>query len=251
MILLAIVLALAPQDAAAAKAAIDAYTATTAKSKDPRAHAEAVGELAKVLHETVAAKLGSLLTTDDNQVRIAAAQALRGFINPPELKVSAAHQLASALTAGANLRLDDVRIAIFEALGALQEESSANAIKSHFEDKESKIACAAVGAAGALKSKTLIDPLINLLRECERTVNAGNTPPPQAPVGKGAKVGKTPPSGRSTNNNDTDKEKRDRASAVGGAAVSALSNLTQQSLRTSDEWEKWWIKNRSSFTPAK
>jgi hypothetical protein len=249
MILLAVVLALAPQDAAAAKAALDTYATATAKSKDPRAHAEAVAELAKTLHETVATKLGSLLTTEDNQVRMAAAAGLRGFIQPPELKVSAARHLAQALTAGANLRLVDVRVAIFEALGGLQEESSANAIKSHFEEKDSKIACAAVAAAGALKSKTLIDPLIQLLRECEKIVNEGNVPPPP-PTVKGAKVGKSPPPGRN-NNNDTDREKKDRASAVGGAAQSALTSLCQQNLKTSDEWEKWWIKNRGSFTPSK
>src|SRR5262245_26039957 len=139
MILIAIILALAPQDEAAAKAALETYKTATAKSKDPKVHAEAVAELAKTLHESVAAKLGSLLTTDDKDVRIAAAAGL-GTFTKPEVRGSAAKQLTQALTAGANSRLPEVRIAILTALGALQEESSANAVKSHFDDKDPKIA---------------------------------------------------------------------------------------------------------------
>src|SRR5262245_38512085 len=108
MILIAIVLALAPQDEAAAKAALETYKTTTAKSKDPKVHAEAVAELAKTLHESVATKLGSLLTTEDKDVRIAAATGLGTFTAKPELRVSAAKHLTQALTAGANARLPDV-----------------------------------------------------------------------------------------------------------------------------------------------
>ena len=244
MILLAVILALAPQDEAAAKAALDAYKTTTAKSKDPKAHVDAVNELAKTLHDKVAAMLGSLLTSEGQEVRIAAAAGLGTFANPPELRASAAKHLTQALTAGANLKLIDVRVAIFAALGSLQEESSANAVKSHFEDKDPKIACAAVSAAGAMKCKSLVKPLIQVLRECERTLNAGAIPPPPPPPIKG----KAPPP-PVTPQKDTDKEKKDRAGAVAGAASSALSVLTQQNLKNADEYEKWWIKNRSSFNP--
>jgi hypothetical protein len=31
-----------------------------------------------------------------------------------------------------------------------------------------------------------------------------------------------------------------------------LSNITrQEGLKTSDDWERWWIKNRSTFTVPK
>jgi hypothetical protein len=43
---------------------------------------------------------------------------------------------------------------VFAALGALQEESSANAVKSHFEDKDPKIASAALSAAAAGKMRS-------------------------------------------------------------------------------------------------
>jgi hypothetical protein len=243
MILLAIMLALAPQDEAAARAALETYKTTTAKSKDPKVHADAVAELAKTAHEKVAGMLGSLLTTDDKDVRIAAAAGLGTFTQPPDLRVSAAKHLTQALTAGANLKFVDVRVAIFAALGALQEESSANAVKSHFDDKDPKIASAALSAAGSMKCKSLVEPLIQVLRDCERTINGGALPLPPPPTVKGKPP--LPPGPQK----DQDKEKKDRANAIIGSAASALSTLTQQNLKTGDEYERWWIKNRSSFNP--
>jgi HEAT repeat protein len=240
---LALLLSVLPQDDAAAKAALDAYKAATTKSKDPRAHVDAIAELAKTQHQSVAAKLGSLLTTEANEVRIAAATALSSFKQPPELKLSASKLLVQALTAGANVREIEVRVAILGAIGALQEESAANALKSHFDDKDPKIACAALAAAGALKSKSLVEPLIQTVRDSERVLNGGALPPPPPAPGKGKPPPPPPPQ------KDTDKEKKDRANMVNGAALSALTALTQQSYRTGDEWEKWWSKNRSSFTP--
>ena len=242
MILLIAILAFPPQDEAAAKAALETYKTATAKSKDPKAHVEAVAELSKTPHESVAAKLGALLTTDEKEVRLAAAAGLSTFTSPPELRTSAAKHLAQALTAGANSKLTEVRVAIFAALGALQEESTANVVKSHFDDKDPTIACAAVSAAGTMKCKSLVEPLIQVLRDCERILNGGALPPPPPPT-KGKPAPPPPPQ------KDQDKEKKDRANAVIGSAGSALSTLTQQNFKTSDEWEKWWIKNRSTFAP--
>jgi hypothetical protein len=247
---LAFLLSLLPQDDAAAKAALEVYKAATTKSKDPKAHVDAVAELAKTPHESVAAKLGSLLSTEASEVRIAAATALSSFKTPPELKLSASKFLVQALTSGANTREIEVRIAILGAIGALQEETAANALKSHFDDKEPKIACAALAAAGALRSKILVEPLIGVVRESEKLASGGALPPPAPLPGKGGKTpGKPPPP--PPNQKDTDKEKKDRAAMVNGAAESALAALTAQNLRTADEWEKWWSKNRSTFTPAK
>jgi HEAT repeats len=247
---LAILLSLLPQqDDAAAKAALEAYKAATTKSKDPKSHVDAIAELAKTPHETVAARLGSLLATETSEVRIAAATALSSFKTPPELKLSASKLLVQALTAGANARETEVRVAVLGAIGALQEESAANALKSHFDDKDPKIACAALAAAGALKSKSLVEPLIQVVRDSERIASGGALPPPPPPPppGKGKTTGKPPPP--PPNQKDTDREKKDRANMVNGAADSALAALTQQNFKTADEWEKWWIKNRSTFSP--
>ena len=259
MMAMALLMALALQDdAAAAKESIDTFKTAYAKSKDAKARAEAVAELAKTQHDSVAVKLGSLLTTDHKDVRIAAATGLGTFNKTAELKGAAAKQLGQALSSGANAREVDVRVAIFAALGSLQEESSCNVVKSHFEDRDSKIACAAVSAAGAIRSKTLIEPLIAVMRQCEQTLKSPSAPPsgpaPLTGTGLPIKGGKAPPNpqGPTPNPKDVDKETKDRANAVLSAAESALNSITKQDgLRTSDDWERWWIKNRATFTVPK
>jgi hypothetical protein len=252
MITLAFLLAMAAQDDAAAKAALETFKTSYGKSKDAKSHAAEVTELAKTLHESVAVRLASLLTTDDKEVRIAAAAGLGTFNKPAELKQSAAKLLGQAITAGSNAREVEVRVAIFAALGTLQEETSTNTVKSHFEDKDAKIACAAVSAAGGIRSKTLIDPLIQVMRECEKALKpvAAPSPPPPPPPTKGKPAPPKPPPPPAQK--EPDKETKDRATAILGAAESALSNITrQEGLKTSDEWERWWIKNRSTFTVPK
>jgi hypothetical protein len=88
----------------------------------------------------------------------------------------------------------------------------------------------------------LVEPLIQVLRDCERTINGGALPLPPPPT-KGKPP--LPPAPQK----EMDKEKKYRANAVIGSAESALSALTGQNFKTSDEWERWWIKNRSTFTP--
>src|SRR5258706_10884844 len=119
MIALILLLALAPQDDAEAKAALETFKTAYGKAKDAKSHVDAVAELARTLHETVAVRLGSLLATDDKEVRIAAANALSTFNKTPELKLSAARLLGQAITAGSNARETEVRIALFAALGTL------------------------------------------------------------------------------------------------------------------------------------
>jgi hypothetical protein len=249
MITLTFLLAVMAQDDVAAKVALESFKTSYGKSKDPKSRAEAVTELAKTLHGSVANKLASLLTTDDKEVRISSATGLGTFNRPAELKQSAAKFLGQALTSGANAREVEVRVAIFAALGTLQEETSTNTVKSHFEERDAKIACAAVSAAGGIRSKTLIEPLIQVLKECERDLKP-MAPPPAPPPAKGkAPSPFLPPSPAQR---EPDKDTKDRANALIAAADTALSNITrQEGLKTGDDWERWWIKNRSTFTVPK
>jgi HEAT repeat protein len=253
MIILLLAMLQAPQEDAAATEALAAFETGWQQKKDSSSRVSLVGTLARTHHEKVVGKLGSLLTTEDKAVRVAAAQGMAGYQSaPPELKKSAAHALASALTAGANVRDPEVEQALFGAIGSLQEESSASALKSHFEDKEPRIAGAAVTAAGSLKSKTLIEPLIELLRECEKT--ARPPAPSPSPSGKSTKVPKGKGSsggGGSSPQPDPEAARRDRASNLLPTIQGALQSLTAQNLSGADEWEKWWSKNRSTFTVPK
>jgi hypothetical protein len=165
------------------------------------------------------------------------------------LKQSASKFLSQALTSGANAREVEVRVAIFAALGTLQEETSCNTVKSHFEERDARIACAAVAAAGGIRSKTLIEPLIQVLKECERDLKPVAPPAPPPPAkGKAPPPALPPPPAQ----REPDKDTKERANALITAAESALSNITrQEGLKTSDDWERWWIKNRSNFTVPK
>jgi hypothetical protein len=250
MVLLFLIMAFAPQDDAAAAEAIATFESAFSKSKDSGTRAGAVATLARTHHEKVAARIGSLLTYEDKGVRIAAAQGLAGLTGaPPELKKSASHHLVSALTAGVNVRDEEVMIALFSALGGLQEESAGSAIKNHFEDKDPKIAGAAASAAGSLKSKTMVEPLIELLRECERIAKAATPAPAPPSTGKAPKAPKGGAGAGGANPSDPEAAKRDRARNLIPTVQAALQTLTGQSLSGGDEWERWWGKNRSSFTP--
>lgn len=252
MIALLFALLAAAQDDTAATEALNTFEAAFSKAKDPAGKAAAVSTLSGTHHEKVVSKLGSLLTHEDKAIRNAAIQGLAGYTKaPPELHKSAAHALTSALSAGVNVRDSDTEVAIFTAIGNLQEESSGSALKSHFEDKDVKIAGAAVSAAGALKSKAMVEPLIELLQECERATKSNNSSG-SAPTGKKGPSPKVPKGGGSGGNqSDPEAAKRDRANSLLGTVQSALQTLTGQNLSSGDEWQKWWSKNRGSFTPAK
>jgi len=240
---------LAFQDDAAAASAVSAFDKQWLKDKSSDARVAAVGELAKVQHAKVADKLGSLLTSEDKQVRSAAAAGLGTFTSSPELKKAAAKHLSSGLSAGANSNDPDIKIAILAALGALQEESTDKKVKDYFEDKDHKIASAAVTAAGQLKAKSMVDPLIQVLRECEETIKKATTPGSvtQQKLGQRDTARKAAPGvGK-----DPERDKKDRANALVGPSLTALATLTGQNLKTSDEYEKWWTKNRSTFNPQK
>jgi hypothetical protein len=249
MIAILLAAALAFQDDAAATEAIAAFDATLSKSKDPSARVAAVGQLEKVHHEKVVSRLGNLLTHEDKGLRVAAAHALGTFHEVPELRKSASRVLVSALSSGANQKEDEVRVAIFAALGTLQEESSATAIKSHFDDKDVPIAQAAVSAAGALKLKSMVEPLIELLKDCEKKLK-----PPDSGGSRTTKPVKTPKGGGGGADpaQDPEAQKRNRAQALHPTVLNALAGLTgQTNILSSDDWEKWWSKNRNSFDPSK
>ena len=177
MILLLMAMTFAVQDDAAAAEAIAAYDAAFPKAKDADARVGLVNTLAQTQHEKVIPKLVNALSHADRPVRIAAAQGLKAFSSgTPALKKSATKALIDGMGAGVNAKDAEVKEAILGALGALQDESSTATIKTHLDDKNFRISSAAVSAAVALRSKDLIEPLISLLRESEKTLRAAGNP---------------------------------------------------------------------------
>jgi len=249
MLALLLALSLAPQDDdAAATQAIATFDATFSKSKDASTRGAAITALSKTHHERVVSRLAALLTHEEKSLRIDAAQALGTFKEPDAVRKSAAHALGSALGSGSNAKENDVPVAILTAIGHLEEESSGTLLKNHFDDRDPETAQAAIVAAGALKSKAMVEPLIEELRDCEKKSKVPDAPPPsgkavRAPKGGGGTGGSTSPS--------PDELKRQRAQQLLPAVQGALSTLTGQNLALSTDWDKWWSKNRATFTPTK
>lgn len=246
-VLLLAVLAL--QDDPAVDQALSDFGKQWLKDKTSAGRAGLVAELAKTQHEKVISKLASLVTSEDKQVRLAAAAALGTMTGTPELKKSAAKALTSSLSSGANVGDAEIKIAVLTAFGTLGEESAEKKVKEHFEDKNLKIAVAAVTAAGQMKCKGLVEPLIGVLRECEQEIKKANTVQQQT----GQKLGQTDPTKKAptTPAKDPAKEKKDRANALFPTSQGALATLTGHSLKTSDDYEKWWAANKATFAPPK
>jgi HEAT repeat protein len=247
MLVFLIALCLSPQqDDAAATEAVSAFDATLSRSKDPGTRLAAVGTLSKVHHERVVSRLGMVLSHEEKPLRIAAAQAMMVFKENPALRKSAAHALSSALSAGANLKEPEVQVALYGAIGHLGDESSCTVLRSHFDEKDAQIAQAAITAAGSIKVKSMVEPLIDELRDCEKKAKS-----PQSSGSTPKRVKSAKNSGGGEPALDPEQQKRQRALNLLPVVQQALNTLTGQSFNTADDWEKWWSKNRNSFEPAK
>lgn len=242
----------AGEDPAIAEA-ITKFEAEYSKAKDPGVKAALIQNLARNENDKIVSKVSAYLSDQDKNVRLAAIKSLGQYTNAtPELRQKVSHALASAITSGANNRDVDAKEALLNALGPLQDESSVNVLKSHYEDEETKVASAAVTSSGTLKCKQLIEPLITLLRECEKKANPNQNNNSGAPNKKSYAPKKGGGGGGSSNNqNDPEAKKRDRAANLIPVIQTALSTLTAQSFPTADDWEKWWSKNRGSFQVIK
>jgi HEAT repeat protein len=218
----AILLLFAPDD----KEAEDAIQKFKAGMKSPEvaARVQAVTDLGRTQHEKTLKVLAVCLATDDKSVRIAAAKALGGFL---ERKPKAVALLADAL--GANAREPDVEVAILAALQALHDRAALGTAYRFLEDKNGRVAEAAVLVTGAIHSRDSIDPLIKLLK---RLVGAGD-----GVTGAGAGGYDVPP----------DEVLKERARLLEPAANKALAAITGERLSGAKEWETWWKKNAGTF----
>src|SRR5207237_6319088 len=102
------------------------------------ARATAVTELSGTKSEKTAGMLGSLLGADAEPVRKAAALGLGGF---SEYKKIVTPMLLAGLNA--NAKEPTVEVAIFQALGKIDDESALPTIHKYFEDKYGTVASAA------------------------------------------------------------------------------------------------------------
>lgn len=179
------------------------------------ARAAAVTELARVQHEKVLKQLAMLLTSDAGIVRQAAAKGLGGF---SEHKRMAGAVLRAAI--GPNSKEADVVAAIFEALGTLDDPDAIPLLRDHFDDRNPKLAKAALAAVGTMRDAGSIEAIIERMKKCEKVM---------------------------ASDANVDRENRDQAKEIMGVCIKALQAITKEKWTTSKEWEIWWGRNKATF----
>ena len=224
--------ALSGQDDKAVEEAFERFKIAY-RSASEAERAGAVAELAKVPHPKTLARLAPLLTADGNTVRIAAARGLGGF---SDLRKATVPVLTGALQP--NSKEADVQAAILEALGKLEDESALPSVHKYVEDRDVKVAKAALLAAGQIRSASSIPILIEQVKRMERFVRIKD-----GAIDAGNVGGYNVPSGEDQN--------KKRAEELLPLTLKVLQELTRQKLTSSKEWQAWWSENRTTFRVEK
>lgn len=192
-------------------------------SPEVAVRAEAVAVLGRLQNERVMKALAACLTTDDRSVRMAAAKSLGNF---REKKFQATLLLAEALTP--NGREPDVQAEILGSMKSLREGASLGSAYRYIDDKNVKVAQAAIEVTGTVRSKYSVDPLIRLMKKLA-TAGDGYT------------------SGNGSFDVPPDEALRERARKLQSAAAKALQSITGETFSTPAEWDGWWKRNSATF----
>ncbi len=235
MIALLLALSVTGPDDKAAEEALEAFKGAV-KSNSEADRCGAVAELAKVQHAKTLSRLVPFLTSDGTTVRIATAKGLAAFADHRKQAVTA---LLKAL-GGPNAKEYDVQVAILDSIGKLGEASALPVLHRLFDEKESKVAKAAVGAAAAIGGSASIEPLIEQLKKLEKVLKADTS----GAVGFTTPNGYTVPAG-------AEEQNRKRATDLKPAVDKALQDLTKERHGTSQDWAAWWAKAKAAFKAPK
>lgn len=213
---------------------------TAYKSKDAADRATAVAELAKTPHEKVVATLAALLVTDDLTVRIAAAKGLGASTEALRKKASTALNRAFGPNVGQPL----VSAALVEALEAIQAGLGLAAVKANLRSPDTATSRAAIEAAGQVRDKSFVSPLIDHARFLEAASrDATNV----GPNGRTVTGGGLPGVGGTAGDPDAPK----RAKVLVPLIYQSLASITRQEFRTVAGWQDWWRKNEADFSVPK
>jgi len=193
------------------------------KSPEVAVRAGAIADLGRLRHEKIMKVLGACLTTDDKAVRSAAARALGQF---QEKKPQISAILTEALTV--NAREPEVVMSILTALKDLREVASLATAYRYIDDKNGKVAEAAIAVTEVVRSRNSIDPLLRLLKKLQTSGDG---------VTSGDGNFDVPP----------DEQLRERARKLQTALTKALQSITGENLSSVEDWELWWKRNAATF----
>ncbi|HVR84257.1 MAG TPA: hypothetical protein VMU54_08100 [Planctomycetota bacterium] len=213
---------------------------TAYKAKEASDRAIAVAELAKTPHEKVYAKLGALLVVDDLTVRIAAAKGLGTAAG--ENRKKAVNYLSHAFPANAGAPL--VLAALVEAMETMQDGLGYAVLKANLQSPDSPTSRAAIEAAGQIRDKSFVTPLIERARFLEAASrDALNT----GPGGRTVTGGGLPGVGGTMGDPDAPK----RARLLVPLIHKALESITGKAFKTVPEWADWWRRSEADFKVQK
>lgn len=202
-----------------------------------------VVELARFRSPSVVKALSPLLGRETLQVRIVVARELARFQDVD----GAGDALLGALRSRANAgsKMSQVRIMALRGLGELKMRGAAADVDRLIEDKEVWIAKAAVDAAGKVRVRTSVAPLLHALRRIEGpsgtnalSVNPLEAEFPEVTVQNILKEEVL-----------QSKPKTERE-LLREPIQAALKSITQHAFATVKEWEAWWAKSKATFQVA-
>ncbi len=212
------------------KDAADAIARFKGEMKNPSsvARASALMELARVPHPKTLNAILPYLHQDSVEVRKAAAAALGEFA---DYKKTVLPSLIGAIAP--NQKEAVVVESLFASIGKLGDATSIPIVHRYCDDKDPRVAKAALGAAGQIRKLQSVDFIIELMKRLERHL------PEPGQVDSGVNVG-VPGNGDDPN--------RVRAREVLPACMETLKVITREAHPSSKEWQLWWAKKKGSFT---
>jgi len=187
--------------------------------------------------DVVVKAVGPSLSRENVQVRIAIARELGRFLAVP----GAPQSLLTALRGGANNgnKFSPARIMILRGLGDHRFKDAAADVEKCVDERDVWVAKAAIEAAGKIRERSSIEPLIEQLKRIEGPMGDGE--PAVNPLFEALKDVTV---GGMVENAVKPPSERD---LLKSPILSSLRNITRQTFATSKDWEGWWKVNKGSF----
>jgi hypothetical protein len=116
-------------------------------------------------------------------------------------------------------------------MGALNDDMFVSEVTKSFKDDRVKVAKAALSAAGAMRRKELIDPMIELGKDIEKWIKNKQS------------GGYRDDTGQQGDEN----AQKGRLEDLQKHLVKCLAQITGEKWATFKEWDIWWGRKRGSF----
>jgi hypothetical protein len=190
--------------------------------------------------EAVVKVIAPAMSRDVLAVRIAVAKELARFLAVP----GAPAALHTALRNGANggNKFAPVRIMLLRALGDHRYKEAAADVDNLIDDRDLWVAKAAIDAAGKIRERSSIEPLIDQLKRIEGPMGDGE--PAVNPLFEALRDVTI---AGLTENREKAPSERD---LLKNPILSSLRNITRQTFVNAKDWEGWWKANKGSFKVA-